>query len=615
MKWELKTLDQLGTVSRGRSKHRPRNDPSLFGGKYPFIQTADVKSANFYITEYDTTYNEKGLAQSKLWNPGTLCITIAANIADTGILAMDACFPDSVMGFIPYEGVSDVRFVKYCFDILQANCKKISQGAAQDNLSWEKLSTIQFPAPPIENQRKIADILSTYDNLIENNQKQIKLLEEAARRLYKEWFVDLRFPGHETTPIVDGVPEGWSVESMDDIAEYINGYAFKPSDWGTSGKPIIKIKEMGLGVTSDTPRNSGENIPEKYNITAGDILFSWSATLSAMIWDEEDGLLNQHLFKVIPCDGVSREFVLQSILKTLDEFSNLTTGSTMKHIQRGKLKEVHVNVPNERTMRKYKSISEPIREQLLNLKREIILLQEARDRLLPKLMSGEIEVQIMDMLEPPSQIVNVYLPPDFKHKSVNEPFIQKMMELALGRRNWVPGNADKFQPDYFCDGIPFEFTMASNRKDKENYIQKFYSGKYTTDDVAQDAFQYIQESIQQKLKKTYSVPNVHLCVLCLIDLTDWVLDEYGSVTHCILDGDRQDFFEWIKSQCIDSKKFNNVFVIFPDMFATWWIWDVLTGHKANIRLSEADILSGQYPFWMNQQSYEELMKLSGNKKW
>lgn len=392
MSWEYKTLDQLGKVSRGRSKHRPRNDPSLFGGKYPFIQTADVKAANFYITEYDTTYNEKGLAQSRLWNPGTLCITIAANIADTGILAMDACFPDSVMGFLPYEGIADVRFVKYCFDILQQNCKKISQGAAQDNLSWEKLSTILFPAPPIEVQAKIADILSTYDDLIENNQKQIKLLEEAAQRLYKEWFVDLRFPSHETTPIVDGVPEGWSVESMDDIAEYINGYAFKPSDWGTSGKPIIKIKEMGLGVTSDTPRNSGENIPEKYNITAGDILFSWSATLSAMIWNEEDGLLNQHLFKVIPCDGVSREFVLQSILKTLDEFSNLTTGSTMKHIQRGKLKEVHVNVPNERTMRKYKSISEPIREQLLNLKREIILLQEARNRLLPKLMSGEIEV-------------------------------------------------------------------------------------------------------------------------------------------------------------------------------------------------------------------------------
>ena len=263
MSWEYKTLDQLGEVSRGRSKHRPRNDPSLFGGKYPFIQTADVKAANFYITEYDTTYNEKGLAQSRLWNPGTLCITIAANIADTGILAMDACFPDSVMGFLPYEGIADVRFVKYCFDILQQNCKKISQGAAQDNLSWEKLSTILFPAPPIEVQTQIADILSTYDNLIENNKKQIKLLEEAAQRLYKEWFIDLRFPGHETTPIVDGVPEGWSKEELGNIAVLRAG--------GDRPKVFSKVKtvECSVPVFSNGTEDEGlygfTNLAEIYD--------------------------------------------------------------------------------------------------------------------------------------------------------------------------------------------------------------------------------------------------------------------------------------------------------------------------------------------------------------
>ena len=265
-------------------------------------------------------------------------------------------------------------------------------GAAQRTISLTALRNMKISVPPMDVQEKIVGVLSAYDDLIENNQKQIKLLEEAAQRLYKEWFIDLRFPGHETTPIVDGVPEEWTSMAMNDIAEYINGYAFKPSDWGTKGKPIIKIKEMGSGITTDTPRNRGEGIPAKYIVTAGDILFSWSATLSAMIWDEEDGLLNQHLFKVIPHNGISREFILQSILKALDEFSNLTTGSTMKHIQRGKLKEVFVNVPDNVTMRKYESISEPMREQILTLKKQIILLKEARDRLLPKLMSGEMEV-------------------------------------------------------------------------------------------------------------------------------------------------------------------------------------------------------------------------------
>lgn len=270
--------------------------------------------------------------------------------------------------------------------------EKHAVGSTMLNLNTSILSNVPIQIPSIDKQRFIVGVLSAYDNLIENNQKQIKLLEEAAQRLYKEWFVDLRFPGHENTKITDGVPEGWSVQSINDIAEYINGYAFKPSDWGNLGKPIIKIKEMGSGIASDTPRNPGESIPERYNVTAGDILFSWSATLSAKIWDEEDGLLNQHLFKVIPHGGVSREFVLQSILKTLDEFLNLTTGSTMKHIQRGKLKEVHIIVPNEQMMHIYESISEPSREQILKLKKRIVILQEARDRLLPKLMSGEIEV-------------------------------------------------------------------------------------------------------------------------------------------------------------------------------------------------------------------------------
>lgn len=392
MSWEKKTLDQLGSVSRGKSKHRPRNDPKLFGGRYPFIQTADVKNANFYITEYSDTYNETGLAQSKLWDIGTLCITIAANIADTGILGIPACFPDSVMGFIPYDGISDVRFIKYCFDILQRDCKQISQGTAQDNLSWQKLSTIEFPAPPIETQCRIADILSAYDDLIENNRKQIKLLEEAAQRLYKEWFVDLRFPGHEHTKIVDGVPEGWERLSIAQLGEFLNGFAFKPSDCQKTGMPIIKIKEMGNGISFDTPRNAGERVPEKYHVRAGDILFSWSATLSVMIWNGEDGWLNQHLFKVTPKQGVCREFLLQSIAQTIIEFSNLTTGATMKHIQRNKLEKVFVLVPSSEIMAKYQGITDPIRGTLLLLSKQISNLSEARDRLLPKLMSGEVEV-------------------------------------------------------------------------------------------------------------------------------------------------------------------------------------------------------------------------------
>ena len=390
MSWEYKTLDQLGEVSRGRSKHRPRNDPSLFGGKYPFIQTADVKAANFYITEYDTTYNEKGLAQSRLWNPGTLCITIAANIADTGILAMDACFPDSVMGFLPYEGIADVRFVKYCFDILQQNCKKISQGAAQDNLSWEKLSTILFPAPPIEVQTKIADILSTYDNLIENNQKQIKLLEEAAQRLYKEWFVDLRFPGHETTPIVDGVPEGWKEQSLYQIADVVMGQSPKSEYYNQVGEGLPFHQGVGSYgnrfVSDETYSTSFTRIAE-----AGSILFSVRAPVGRLNLTKNKVVIGRGL-AAINHRREAQSYLFYLLKEKFFRDDIIGNGSIFASISKEELLNQTFLIPIDSLVGQFNGIAGGIDKKIDILSEQIRLLTEARNRLLPKLMSGEIEV-------------------------------------------------------------------------------------------------------------------------------------------------------------------------------------------------------------------------------
>lgn len=196
--WKEHKLDELGKVNRGKSKHRPRNEPSLYGGKYPFIQTGDIKAANFYISEFSQTYNDKGLKQSKLWQKGILCITIAANIAESAILSIDACFPDSIIGFVANEKKSDVKFIKYHFDLLKLHLQSISQGTTQDNLSQEKLLRFTFTVPEDVNvQKHIASILSAYDELIEVNNQRIKVLEETARELYKEWFVRMRFPGYK----------------------------------------------------------------------------------------------------------------------------------------------------------------------------------------------------------------------------------------------------------------------------------------------------------------------------------------------------------------------------------------------------------------------------------
>lgn len=285
-------------------------------------------------------------------------------------------------------------FPKFIFYQLQTSksvgwVEKHAVGSTMLNLNTSILSNVPVSLPPLEVQRKIADVLSTYDDLIENNRKQIKLLEEAAQRLYKEWFIDLRFPGHEDTKIIDGIPEGWEKKSISAIAEYLNGFAFKPSDWQKEGKPIIKIKEMNQGISDETPRNRGDSIPAKYLIKAGDILFSWSATLSVMIWNQEDGWLNQHLFKVTPAIGISREFVLQAIANALNEFQNLTTGATMKHIQRGKLDEVFINIPISFIMNQFSLQAESIRNRVLNLSKQILNLIEAQNRLLSELMNNQ----------------------------------------------------------------------------------------------------------------------------------------------------------------------------------------------------------------------------------
>lgn len=145
--WQLKCLSELGFIGRGKSRHRPRNAPELYGGPYPLFQTGDIKAANTFLWKHSQTYSEAGLAQSKLWEPGTLCITIAANIAETAILSKTACFPDSVVGFVSTRDRPCVYFVKLFLETVKRQMQNLSRGTTQDNLSLEKLLSFKVPTP------------------------------------------------------------------------------------------------------------------------------------------------------------------------------------------------------------------------------------------------------------------------------------------------------------------------------------------------------------------------------------------------------------------------------------------------------------------------------------
>lgn len=153
--WQHVGLSEVGVLSRGKSKHRPRNDPKLFGSEYPFIQTGEVANSNGFIASASKFYSEFGLAQSKLFPKGTLCITIAANIADTSVLSIDACFPDSIVGFIPNKSKSDALFVKYLIDFNKENLEAFAPATAQKNINLKVLNEMKLPFPPLEEQTEI----------------------------------------------------------------------------------------------------------------------------------------------------------------------------------------------------------------------------------------------------------------------------------------------------------------------------------------------------------------------------------------------------------------------------------------------------------------------------
>lgn len=185
--WELNKFTELGEFGRGVSKHRPRNAPELLDGPYPLIQTGDVSNSGLYIKNYNSTYSELGLKQSKMWPKGTLCITIAANIAQTGILNFDACFPDSVVGFNPNNRVNSI-FIHYWFSFLQKIIDSKATQVAQKNINLQVLSDLDVITPPIELQNKFTDFVNQIDKQKFEFEKSLKKLEELQSSLMQEYF-------------------------------------------------------------------------------------------------------------------------------------------------------------------------------------------------------------------------------------------------------------------------------------------------------------------------------------------------------------------------------------------------------------------------------------------
>lgn len=391
--FKICTIDEIAIVNRGRSKHRPRGDEILFGGIYPFIQTAEVKKSILHINEYGNTYNEVGLAQSKLWKKGTLCLTIAANIAESGILDFDACFPDSVVGIQPKKGKANTLYLKYMLDTFKVYMQQISRGTTQDNLSLEKIKRVKFKVPNLNKQIKIAEILSQYDLFIENNNKRIKILEQMSEELYKEWFIKCRFPGFQKhsfkcmnpTGWVLGlhnnmiVPDSWRFGSLSEIANFLRG------------KNITKEKM----IKGEVPVVSAGIEPSGYHNEAN--VKGMSLTMSAS--GANAGYLKYNLNDIWAADCSYYQndsniwFVYHSLNFIKKAIDNLQVGSAQPHVYPKNINKLCVIIPEQKYIEKFNEIVQTFYDEIKNIGKQNEKLIKQRDLLLPRLMTGKIEIK------------------------------------------------------------------------------------------------------------------------------------------------------------------------------------------------------------------------------
>ncbi len=346
------------------------------------------------------------MAQSKLWPVGTLCITIAANIAETAILDIEACFPDSVIGFVADQEKADTRFVKYLFDaVLRVRLQSFTQGAAQDNLSQAKLLSIKFPVPELAVQEKIADILSPYDDLIENNQRRIALLEAAARLLYHEWFVHFRFPGQERVKITDGLPDGWERVPVKSVCStYDDGDWLETKDQGGSDYRILQISNIGSNSFVETGnwRYITEETFRRLNcheVVPGDILASRMPRPIGRGW-----MVTPMPFRMVTAVDVTIVQANQSrvepylLLYHINSDQNVgrceanATGATRPRISRKNMGNLPIILPPMEMQRQFAKIASENNRLRDNLFKQNENLAQARDLLLPRLMNGELSV-------------------------------------------------------------------------------------------------------------------------------------------------------------------------------------------------------------------------------
>ena len=400
MSWETMKLSEC-CVSIADGDHLP---PPKADNGVPFVTISNINSSNqfdFENTMYVPQEYYDKLDTKRKVQIGDVLYSVVGSFGIPVYIkeSKPFVFQRHIAILRPNECILP-RFLYYTMlsSAFYSKADAVALGAAQRTVSLTALRNIEIEVPSLEEQSRIVNILSTYDDLIENNQKQIKLLEEAAQRLYKEWFVDLRFPGHEDVEIVDGVPEEWKKYCFSEIAEimsggtprtdnasYYNGtipfYTPKDSDSSFFAfDTITHISEEGL-----------KNCHSKY-FPVGTVIITARGTVGKTTILAVPMAMNQSCY-ALKCDELNSPYYLFFALnQEVDKLKTMANGGVFDTIIVKTFDSITLTVPEENIISAFNALVEPIMEQIKLKTKLIISLKEARDRLLPKLMSGEMEV-------------------------------------------------------------------------------------------------------------------------------------------------------------------------------------------------------------------------------
>ena len=404
MKLYKKHISDLGKIVTGKT---PKTSiPENYGGTMPFLTPSDDLSGK-KAPQTIKNLTEKGLQEVKncLLPPRSICVSCIGSDLGKVVITNEFTVTNQQFNSIIPNEENDADFIYYLMTVIGKQLNFLSKtSTAVPIINKSTFSDFEIDVPSISDQKKIADVLSSLDDKIEVNRRINENLEQQAQALFKSWFVD--FEPFKDQPFVESelgmIPQGWRVENLSSIADYINGLAmqkFRPID-GERGLPVLKIKELGQGcVDNNSELCSPSLIGEKYIIDDGDIIFSWSGTLMVKVWCGGKCGLNQHLFVVIPKDN-PKWFVYQWTNYHLDNFIRIAKDKavTMGHIKRGELDKAMVLVPDEDNMQRIDDLMSPIFNQVISLEQESRRLAELRDTLLPRLMSGELKVKDTDLI-------------------------------------------------------------------------------------------------------------------------------------------------------------------------------------------------------------------------